>query len=144
MRDLKYLMSYSIAVTAFLGILIGGPYVYLSVVYTFVFIPILEVNLKQDNHTHSEEEKINRNLNPLFDLLLYLNVPIVYGIFFLSLNTLLVTDSTSEIIGIILSASIVMATNGINVGHELGHRKSLLSRTCSKLLYLPCQYMHFL
>ena len=143
MRDLKYLMSYSIAVTAFLGILIGGPYVYLSVVYTFVFIPILEVNLKQDNHTHSEEEKINRNLNPLFDLLLYLNIPIVYGIFFLSLNTLLVTDSTSEIIGIILSASIVMATNGINVGHELGHRKSLLSRTCSKLLYLPCQYMHF-
>ena len=143
MRDLKYLMSYSIAVTAFLGILIGGPYVYLSVVYTFVFIPILEVNLKQDNHTHSEEEKINRNLNPLFDLLLYLNIPIVYGIFFLSLNTLLVTDSTSEIIGIIMSASIVMATNGINVGHELGHRKSLLSRTCSKLLYLPCQYMHF-
>jgi len=143
MRDLKYLMSYSIAVTAFLGILIGGPYVYLSVVYTFVFIPILEVNLKQDNHTHSKEEKINRNLNPFFDLLLYLNIPIVYGIFFLSLNTLLVTDSTSEIIGIILSASIVMATNGINVGHELGHRKSLLSRTCSKLLYLPCQYMHF-
>ena len=36
-----------------------------------------------------------------------------------------------------------MATNGINVGHELGHRKSLIARTCSKLLYLPCQYMHF-
>ncbi len=36
-----------------------------------------------------------------------------------------------------------MATNGINVAHELGHRKSLFSRTCSKLLYLPCQYMHF-
>jgi alkane 1-monooxygenase len=36
-----------------------------------------------------------------------------------------------------------MATNGINVGHELGHRKSIFSRTCSKLLYLPCQYMHF-
>ena len=36
-----------------------------------------------------------------------------------------------------------MATNGINVGHELGHRKSIIARTCSKLLYLPCQYMHF-
>ena len=36
-----------------------------------------------------------------------------------------------------------MATNGINVGHELGHRRSLFARTCSKLLYLPCQYMHF-
>ena len=143
MKDLKYLMSYSIAFTALLGILIGGPFVYLTVIYTFIFIPILEVNLKQNNEIYSEDDKMNRNLDPFFDILLYLNLPLVYGIFFLSLNTLINTDSTSEIIGIILSASIVMATNGINVGHELGHRKSLLSRIVSKLLYLPCQYMHF-
>jgi len=74
---------------------------------------------------------------------LYLNIPIVFGIFFFSLNKLVETTSISDIIGIILSASIVMATNGINVGHELGHRRSLFARTCSKLLYLPCQYMHF-
>ena len=142
-KDLKYLMSYSIAVTAFIGILVGGPYVYLTVVYTFIFIPILESNTKEYINEYSDDEKKSRNLDPFFDFLLYLNIPIVYGIFFVSLNTLLYTDSISEIIGIILSASIVMATNGINVGHELGHRKSLFSRTCSKLLYLPCQYMHF-
>jgi len=142
-KDLKYLMSYSIAVTAFIGILVGGPYVYLTVVYTFIFIPILESNTKEYKNEYSDDEKKSRNLDPFFDFLLYLNIPIVYGIFFVSLNTLLYTDSISEIIGIILSASIVMATNGINVGHELGHRKSLFSRTCSKLLYLPCQYMHF-
>ena len=142
-KDLKYLMSYSIAVTAFIGILVGGPYVYLTVVYTFIFIPILESNTKEYINEYSDDEKKSRNLDPFFDFLLYLNIPIVYGIFFVSLNTLIYTDSISEIIGIILSASIVMATNGINVGHELGHRKSLFSRTCSKLLYLPCQYMHF-
>ena len=48
-----------------------------------------------------------------------------------------------EIIGIIASTSIMMATNGINVAHELGHRKSFFSRTCSKLLLMPSQYMHF-
>ena len=142
-KDLKYLMSYSIAVTAFIGILVGGPYVYLTVVYTFIFIPILESNTKEYINEYSDDEKKSRNLDPFFDFLLYLNIPIVYGIFFVSLNTLVHTNSISEIIGIILSASIVMATNGINVGHELGHRKSLFSRTCSKLLYLPCQYMHF-
>ena len=142
-KDLKYLMSYSIAVTAFIGILVGGPYVYLTVVYTFIFIPILESNTKEYLNEYSDDEKKSRNLDPFFDFLLYLNIPIVYGIFFVSLNTLVHTNSISEIIGIILSASIVMATNGINVGHELGHRKSLFSRTCSKLLYLPCQYMHF-
>lgn len=142
-RDLKYLMSYTIAITAFIGILAGGPFVYLTVIYTFIFIPILEINIKQDNQIYSIDEKKKRNLNLFFDFLLYLNVPIVYSIFFISLNTLLVSNSLFEIIGIILSSSIVMATNGINVGHELGHRKSLLSRTCSKLLYLPSQYMHF-
>jgi alkane 1-monooxygenase len=142
-KDLKYLMSYSIAVTAFIGILVGGPFVYLTLIYTFVFIPILESNTKEYLNEYSDDEKKSRNLDPFFDFLLYLNIPIVYGVFFVSLNTLLNTDSAYEIIGIILSASIVMATNGINVGHELGHRKSLFSRTCSKLLYLPCQYMHF-
>ena len=142
-KDLKYLMSYSIALTAFIGILIGGPLVYLTVVYTFIFIPMLESNTKEYINEYSDDEKKSRNLDPFFDFLLYLNIPIVFGIFFVSLDTLLYTDSVSEIIGIILSTSIVMATNGINVGHELGHRKSLFSRTCSKLLYLPCQYMHF-
>ncbi|MDG2475685.1 MAG: alkane 1-monooxygenase [Flavobacteriaceae bacterium] len=136
-------MSYSIALTAFIGILVGGPFVFLTLVYTFIFIPILEANIKEYNEVYSDDEKRKRSLDPFFDILLYLNIPIVFGMFFFSLNTLLVTTSTYEIIGIILSAGIVMATNGINVAHELGHRKSLFSRTCSKLLFLPCQYMHF-
>ena len=143
MKDLKYLMSYSIALMAFLGISIGGFYNYLAVIYTFVFIPVLEVLVKRSDEKYSEEEKANRLLDPFFDILLYLNIPIVFGIFFFSLDKLILTTSISDIVGIILSASIVMATNGINVGHELGHRRSLFARTCSKLLYLPCQYMHF-
>ena len=142
-KDLKYLMSYSIALFAFIGISLGGFYNYLAVVFTFVFIPVLEIIVKKSDEKYTDEEKKNRNLDPFFDLLLYLNIPIVFGIFFFSLEKLAVSSSVYDIIGIILSASIVMATNGINVGHELGHRKSLIARTCSKLLYLPCQYMHF-
>ena len=143
MKDLKYLMSYSIALMAFIGISLGGFYNYLAVVFTFIFIPILETIVKKSDEEYTEEEKKSRLLDPFFDLLLYLNIPIVFGIFFFSLDKLAFTSSLSDIIGIILSASIVMATNGINVGHELGHRKSIIARTCAKLLYLPCQYMHF-
>ena len=143
MKDLKYLMSYSIALMAFIGISLGGFYNYLAVIFTFIFIPILETIVKKSDEEYTEEEKKSRLLDPFFDLLLYLNVPIVFGIFFFSIDKLAFTSSVSDIIGIILSASIVMATNGINVGHELGHRKSIIARTCSKLLYLPCQYMHF-
>ena len=143
MKDLKYLMSYSIALLAFIGISIGGFYNYLAVIFTFIFIPLLEILVKKSDEKYSEEEKKNRLLDPFFDLLLYLNIPIVFGIFFFSIDKLAFTSSVSDIVGIILSASIVMATNGINVGHELGHRKSIIARTCSKILYLPSQYMHF-
>ena len=143
MKDLKYLMSYSIALLAFIGISIGGFYNYLAVIFTFIFIPLLEILVKKSDEKYSEEEKKNRLLAPFFDLLLYLNIPIVFGIFFFSIDKLAFTSSLSDIVGIILSASIVMATNGINVGHELGHRKSIIARTCSKILYLPSQYMHF-
>ena len=142
-KDLKYLMSYSIALMAFIGLSLGGFYNYLAVIFTFVFIPVLEIIVKKSDEKYTNEEKKNRNLDPFFDLLLYLNIPIVFGIFFFSLEKLALTSSVYDIIGIILSASIVMATNGINVGHELGHRKSIIARTCSKLLYLPCHYMHF-
>ena len=128
---------------AFIGISIGGYYNYLAVIFTFIFIPLLEILVKKSDEKYSEEEKKNRLLDPFFDLLLYLNIPIVFGIFFFSIDKLAFTSSVSDIVGIILSASIVMATNGINVGHELGHRKSIIARTCSKILYLPSQYMHF-
>ena len=143
MSDLKYLMSYTIAIVTIVGILLGGGYTYMTVIYAFVFIPALEMLLKESNEEMSDEVKKNRSMDIFFDILLYLNIPLVFSIFFLSLNLLLYSSSSFEIVGIIASTSIMMATNGINVGHELGHRKSFFSRTCSKLLLMPSQYMHF-
>ena len=143
MSDLKYLMSYTIAIVTIVGILLGGGYTYMTVIYAFVFIPALEMLLKESNEEMSDEVKKNRSMDIFFDILLYLNIPLVFSIFFLSLNLLLYTSSSFEIVGIIASTSIMMATNGINVAHELGHRKSFFSRTCSKLLLMPSQYMHF-
>ena len=42
MSDLKYLMSYTIAIVSIVGILLGGVYTYMTVIYAFVFIPALE------------------------------------------------------------------------------------------------------
>ena len=86
MKDLKYLMSYSIALLAFIGISIGGFYNYLAVIFTFIFIHLLEILVKKSDEKYSEEEKKNRLLDPFFDLLLYLNIPIVFGIFFFSID----------------------------------------------------------
>jgi alkane 1-monooxygenase len=49
----------------------------------------------------------------------------------------------SEIIGLVLSFGIVLGTNGINVAHELGHRKTAWERLLAKILLMPALYMHF-
>jgi alkane 1-monooxygenase len=51
--------------------------------------------------------------------------------------------SLFEIIGTILSLGIVLGSNGINVGHELGHREKLSERILGKLLLIPSHYTHF-
>ena len=48
-----------------------------------------------------------------------------------------------EIIGLTVSLGIVLSSNGINVAHELGHRKTTFEKTLSKLLLMPSLYMHF-
>ena len=57
MSDLKYLMSYTIAIVTIVGILLGGGYTYMTVIYAFVFIPALEMLLKESNEEMSDEVK---------------------------------------------------------------------------------------
>ena len=42
-----------------------------------------------------------------------------------------------------MSFGIVLGTNGINVAHELGHRKTKWERFLAKVLLMPAFYMHF-
>ena len=59
MNDLKYLMSYTIAIVTIVGILLGGGYTFMTVVYAFVFIPALEMLLKERNEDMSDEVKLS-------------------------------------------------------------------------------------
>ena len=80
----------------------------------------------------------------IFDLMLYLNFPIVFFLLYLILfNIHSYNYETYELIGLALSSGILLATNGINVAHELGHRTSFFERFLSQAFYTPCLYMHF-
>ncbi|GIS00245.1 MAG: hypothetical protein CM15mP102_10650 [Flavobacteriales bacterium] len=57
MKDLKYLMSYSIALLAFIGISIGGFYNYLAVIFTFIFIPLLEILVKKATRSTQRKKR---------------------------------------------------------------------------------------
>lgn len=144
MKNLKYLAALSIPVTAIIGVYFQSYWMFFTPVYAFVLIPILELLLPLDPSNNSPEETENKRLNPLFDWLLYLNIPIVYGLLIYGLLHIdLRVYSTYELFGLISSIGIVMGTNGINVAHELGHRQKKWERFLSKFLLLPSLYMHF-
>lgn len=144
MKDLKYLAALTIPLSAIVGIAFRGPWSYFTPFYAFVLIPVLEILLPQDPENYNKETQEKRSLNVLFDWLLYINIPLVFGLLFYFLQALSSQQyAPYEVIGLMFSIGIVLGTNGINVGHELGHRQGSYERYLGKLLLLPSLYMHF-
>jgi len=144
MKDLKYLAAFSIPLVAVSGLLLKGYWVWATPVFAFVCIPILELIFPVDTDNLDPDEVDSRLKRKVFDWLLYLNLPIVFGLviyaLFMVVNTPL---ATYEFVGLIFSTGIVLGVNGINVGHELGHRQTTNERFIGKALLLPSFYMHF-
>lgn len=144
LNDLKYLVSYSIPVAAILGLYLKGNWAFFTPVFAFVLIPILEILLPVQEGNLSEEQSLSKAQNKFFNILLYLNIPIVFGILGWFLYSItMVNYSLSELIGLTFSVGIVVGSNGINVAHELGHRKLWWENMLGKLLLIPSLYMHF-
>ncbi len=143
MKDLKYISAYTIPLVALLSIWLQGPYTFLTPIYVFGFIPIIEIFTSSSEENMDQEIRLTKSKKNLFDWLLYINLPIIYAILFYALYTVSTFQlETYEIVGIIFSTGIVLGANGINVGHELGHRFSN-ERFIAKALLLPSLYMHF-
>ncbi len=143
-RDAKYLIAYIAPLAGYLGIYYGGVWSFGSIYVGFVLIPIIEQWLPKSTENFPPEVEAKRVVARFFDVLLYLNIPILYGLigfFFyrISLGGL----ATYEIVGMICNVGLVIGTSGINVGHELGHRSNPFEQTLGKILLLPALYMHF-
>ena len=135
MKDLKYLFAYTVPLAAFISFTSTGVGTYAAVIYAFVVLPILDMVLGKNETNLGDAERNNKAINTLFDWMLYFNLPIVFGLMYYVLFQVTTQSyTTSEWIGLSLSAGILLATNGINVAHELGHRQSFIERTMSKAL----------
>jgi alkane 1-monooxygenase len=144
MKDLKYLFAYSVPLSAFISFESMGLGTYTSVIYAFIILPFLDLVTGNSPKNLSKEDENNKKVRRIFDVMLYLNLPIVFGLLWLVFTKIQTQEyATYELIGMGLSAGILLATNAINVAHELGHRTPYFERFMSKCLYMPCLYMHF-
>lgn len=144
MKDIKYLFAYSGPVLMFLGILWGGWWSYAFIIEAFVLLPLLELVLPVYTENTAPEDEEKRSNLFLFDLLLYLHLPIVLGMVWFYFSTINATPlATYELVGLTIGMGIFLGTFGINIAHELGHRSNWYELLMARLLLLPNFYMHF-
>ena len=144
MKDLKYLFAYTIPLSALVSFQSNGVACYTTVFYAFIILPLLDVLTGETKTNFSKEEAKIKKVNKVFDIMLYLNLPLVFSLLFLLFfNVNEKSYENYELVGLCLSGGILLATNAINVAHELGHRKKYFERFIGKCLYMPCLYMHF-
>lgn len=140
MRNLKYLAAYIVPFLCLMGFLYNGFWSYSAIIFAFVLTPILDPLFKSSPRPHvSDTEKPS----VVFDLMLYMNVVWVYGLTIVAINSWQSEMTTFNWIGQITSLGIVYGSNGINVAHELGHRKSKFEQFLAWLLLIPSFYIHF-
>ncbi len=143
-KDAKYLIAYVLPLTAFFAVYYGAWWSYLALIVAFVILPLLEIVMLPRLENLTREEEGAYASRRFFDWLLYLNLPIVYGLCgFLAYRYGYTELTTFELIGMTLGVGIVLGTCGINVAHELGHRESGIDQLLARILLAPTMYTHF-
>lgn len=142
-RFLKYFLTLSIPFLAYVSFNSTGILTYAPIIEAFLIIPVLELFFKPSSKNISDAEEEMSKDDFSYDIILYMFVPIIYFLiweFLISMNNPI---SISDKIGRILSLGLVCGGFGINIAHELGHRKNKFEQFLSKVLLLPSLYMHF-
>lgn len=123
-----------------LGLELGGLWAFLPLAFTFGAIPALDELLAVD--TQNPDEAAGHEW--AFDLPILLWVPVQLA------TTAYVLWRISEggldaltCVGAVLSVGVVNGAGGINIAHELMHRKTKLHRAGAEILMTSVSYTHF-
>ncbi|MBK7433357.1 MAG: alkane 1-monooxygenase [Chitinophagaceae bacterium] len=143
-RAYKYLSPAVVYSLAWLSFTQTGWLTWSPMLYAWVLLPVVELLLKPDekNLTEAEEELARKEW--LYDLMLYIIVPLQFIALYLFLVSLQQEDlAWWDVAGRVSSMGLLCGTFGINVAHELGHRVKRYEQLMSKSLLLTSLYMHF-
>ena len=140
----SYWIAPLLTVPALLAMVLGGPWTWVIPFITFAIAPALEFLLPADATNLSPDDQVRRGDDPLFTWLLRVMVPLQYllGAAFLW-RCATGGFAAWEAAGAVFTMGIACGVWGINVAHELGHRRSQLDQNLARALLLTSLYMHF-
>jgi alkane 1-monooxygenase len=142
-KSFKYTTPFVMYLLSFLAFNNTGILCWVPLLYVFFFIPILELFIPPDpKNLDAVEEQLAKE-NKLYDIIIWLTVPLQFILLYLFLGSLQQDISPIDIAGRIVSMGLLCAAFGINAAHELGHRTNVFEQLLAKLLLLTSLYMHF-
>ncbi|MBL7963411.1 MAG: alkane 1-monooxygenase [Flavobacteriales bacterium] len=144
-RALRYALSLAGPLFGWLAFTQYGLHTWGMVLFSFVLVPVLDLLLRPDHGNLSQLEAEMAVKEPLFDLLLYVLVPVHWALLLLFLSGM--DDpllAPLDRAGRIATMGLLCGIYGINLAHELGHRANRWERDLARVLLLSSLYMHFI
>lgn len=139
MHPAMYLAPLGLLALGWISLLLGGWWTLTLPVVTFGLVPVLELL------TPPRDEKPRVQATSwLYDLLLLVSLPGQAGLVILLMA--LISQGTLvgwEVLGATLTVGTACGAFGINVAHELGHRREAWAQRAAQALLLTSLYMHF-
>lgn len=137
MGDGKYLAPLALLGLGWVAVWVGGWWTVLLPVITFVVVPLLELVLPLPQDP-------DKPARPLHDGFLYLAVAGQIGlVIFMMARISSGALAGWSAVGAVISVGLTSGAFGINIAHELGHRRDRWAQNAAKALLLSSLYMHF-
>ena len=143
-KKLGFFSAFSLPIMLMLGYYLGGIGNYLTIVFVFGAIPVLDHYIGTDKENIEKEDEKELSQELFFKFVLYSWVFIQIGLLLWAMSVVVSgTLAWWEIIGFSISLGLVTGGVGITVAHELGHKTDKLDQFFSKTLLFMVGYMHF-
>jgi alkane 1-monooxygenase len=144
-RALKFFIPLIFFASAIRSFTHTGWIVWMPMIIAWIVIPGLELLIKPSAVNLNEAEEEMAKKSRLYDILLWLVVPLQYVSLYFFLNSMKEEHlAWHDVAGRIWVMGLLCGVFGINVGHELGHRVNQWEQFLAKSLLLTSLYMHFL
>lgn len=144
LRAFKYTSPLFICLLAYFAFTGTGWITFLPVMWAYIIIPLAELFLQPNTYNLEEAVEEVAKTDPVYDTILYAVPVCLYLLLFTFLSSLSQPNLTTlDYVGRIASMGLLCGVLGINVGHELGHRRDKYEQALAKILLLSSLYMHF-
>lgn len=116
---------------------------FIPLLFIYLFIPMLDLLFGNDLSNPTESQIPILEKSKFYDWVLYLMLPIHYFVMFLLIYFMISEPLVLWMKVVVIFTLGVFGGLAVNLGHELGHKKSRLDKNLAKLALASGAYGHF-